>query len=80
MPVIFVLFDAGDKSALRPSGLRLGSPALTSRGLVEEDFRVVAEYIHRCELICVVQSSLIYVVILNNIVIGLFDFRHSVNC
>ncbi|KAF5899280.1 serine hydroxymethyltransferase, cytosolic-like, partial [Clarias magur] len=38
----------GDKSALRPSGLRLGSPALTSRGLVEEDFRVVAEYIHKC--------------------------------
>uniref|UniRef100_A0AAR2LRR7 Serine hydroxymethyltransferase n=1 Tax=Pygocentrus nattereri TaxID=42514 RepID=A0AAR2LRR7_PYGNA len=38
----------GDKSALRPSGLRLGSPALTSRGLVEEDFHIVAEFIHRC--------------------------------
>ncbi|XP_035384719.1 serine hydroxymethyltransferase, cytosolic isoform X1 [Electrophorus electricus] len=38
----------GDKSALRPSGLRLGSPALTSRGLVEEDFRQVAEFVHRC--------------------------------
>uniref|UniRef100_A0A3B3T9M1 Serine hydroxymethyltransferase n=1 Tax=Paramormyrops kingsleyae TaxID=1676925 RepID=A0A3B3T9M1_9TELE len=37
----------GDKSALRPSGLRLGSPALTSRGLLEEDFRKVAEFIHR---------------------------------
>uniref|UniRef100_A0A9J7Y530 Serine hydroxymethyltransferase n=1 Tax=Cyprinus carpio carpio TaxID=630221 RepID=A0A9J7Y530_CYPCA len=33
----------GDKSALRPSGLRLGSPALTSRGLLEDDFRKVAE-------------------------------------
>uniref|UniRef100_A0AAZ3RPQ3 Serine hydroxymethyltransferase n=1 Tax=Oncorhynchus tshawytscha TaxID=74940 RepID=A0AAZ3RPQ3_ONCTS len=37
----------GDKSALRPSGLRFGSPALTSRGMVEDDFRKVAEFIHR---------------------------------
>lgn len=43
--------NTGDKSALRPSGLRLGSPALTSRGLVEEDFRRVADFVHRCELI-----------------------------
>lgn len=27
----------GDKSALIPSGLRLGTPALTIRGLVEKD-------------------------------------------
>ncbi|XP_037081467.1 serine hydroxymethyltransferase, mitochondrial-like isoform X2 [Pollicipes pollicipes] len=33
----------GDKSALNPGGLRLGAPALTSRGLTESDFeRVVA--------------------------------------
>nr|XP_006213885.1 serine hydroxymethyltransferase, cytosolic isoform X1 [Vicugna pacos]XP_031541793.1 serine hydroxymethyltransferase, cytosolic isoform X1 [Vicugna pacos]XP_031541794.1 serine hydroxymethyltransferase, cytosolic isoform X1 [Vicugna pacos] len=37
----------GDKSALRPSGLRLGTPALTSRGLLEEDFRKVAQFIHK---------------------------------
>nr|XP_033770709.1 serine hydroxymethyltransferase, cytosolic isoform X1 [Geotrypetes seraphini]XP_033770710.1 serine hydroxymethyltransferase, cytosolic isoform X1 [Geotrypetes seraphini]XP_033770711.1 serine hydroxymethyltransferase, cytosolic isoform X1 [Geotrypetes seraphini] len=37
----------GDKSALRPSGLRLGTPALTSRGLKEDDFRRVANFIHR---------------------------------
>ncbi|XP_078723557.1 serine hydroxymethyltransferase, cytosolic [Lampetra fluviatilis] len=37
----------GDKSALRPSGLRLGSPALTSRGLMEQDFKVIADFIHR---------------------------------
>lgn len=39
----------GDKSALRPSGLRLGTPALTSRGLLEEDFQKVAHFIHRGE-------------------------------
>ncbi|KAJ0000752.1 hypothetical protein NQD34_005772 [Periophthalmus magnuspinnatus] len=34
-------------TALRPSGLRFGSPALTSRGLIEEDFKKVAEFIHK---------------------------------
>jgi len=40
----------GDKSALRPSGLRLGTPALTSRGLKEADIEKVAEFIHRGNL------------------------------
>ena len=31
----------GDKSAMNPSGIRLGTPALTTRGLMEEDFRQV---------------------------------------
>lgn len=31
----------GDKSPLNPSGIRLGSPAMTSRGLIEDDFREV---------------------------------------
>lgn len=35
----------GDVSALRPSGLRLGAPALTTRGFMEEDFVTVAKYI-----------------------------------
>ncbi|XP_061567395.1 serine hydroxymethyltransferase, cytosolic [Cololabis saira] len=49
----------GDKSALRPSGLRFGSPALTSRGLVEEDFKKVAHFIHRgIELTLEVQRSM----------------------
>ncbi|XP_054463850.1 serine hydroxymethyltransferase, cytosolic [Anoplopoma fimbria] len=49
----------GDKSALRPSGLRFGSPALTSRGMVEDDFKKVAEFIHRgIELTLEVQRSL----------------------
>jgi len=37
----------GDKSALRPSGLRLGTPALTSRGLTKSHMEKVADFIHR---------------------------------
>jgi len=36
----------GDKSALKPGGVRLGSPALTSRGLREADFEQVVDFIH----------------------------------
>jgi glycine hydroxymethyltransferase len=36
----------GDKSALRPSGLRIGTPAVTSRGLLEVDMGGVAQYIN----------------------------------
>lgn len=35
----------GDKSALNPSGIRLGTPALTTRGLVESDMDKVVNYI-----------------------------------
>lgn len=38
---------ATDKSALNPSGMRLGAPALTSRGFVEADFEHVVELIDR---------------------------------
>lgn len=37
----------GDKSALSPSGVRLGSPALTSRGFGQQDFQKVAGFIHK---------------------------------
>lgn len=36
----------GDKSALTPGGVRIGSPALTTRGLSENDFRKVADFLH----------------------------------
>ena len=36
----------GDVSALVPGGVRLGTPALTSRGFVEQDFEVVAGFLH----------------------------------
>ncbi|KAH7524795.1 hypothetical protein FEM48_Zijuj06G0157000 [Ziziphus jujuba var. spinosa] len=34
----------GDVSAMVPGGIRMGTPALTSRGFIEEDFLKVAEY------------------------------------
>lgn len=37
----------GDRSALVPGGIRMGSPALTSRGFIESDFEHVAEFVHR---------------------------------
>jgi len=35
----------GDKSAINPNGLRVGAPAMTSRGLMEKDFARVGEFI-----------------------------------
>lgn len=37
----------GDKSALTCSGIRLGTPALTTRGLVEKDIDKVVDFIHK---------------------------------
>ena len=37
----------GDRSALTPGGVRIGTPALTTRGLNEADFRKVAGFLHR---------------------------------
>jgi glycine hydroxymethyltransferase len=37
----------GDSSALVPGGIRIGTPALTSRGFTEEDFEKVAEFFDR---------------------------------
>ncbi|CAH6718853.1 serine hydroxymethyltransferase, cytosolic [[Candida] jaroonii] len=35
----------GDKSALVPGGIRIGAPAMTTRGLGEEDFKKIVHYI-----------------------------------
>jgi glycine hydroxymethyltransferase len=49
----------GDRSALTPCGLRIGTPAMTSRGFGEEDFKRVAEYIDTSIKLCKeVQASL----------------------
>jgi len=37
----------GDKSAMQPHGLRMGAPAMTSRGLVEKDFEEIAQFVDR---------------------------------
>ncbi|KAL0403653.1 UNVERIFIED_CONTAM: Serine hydroxymethyltransferase 4 [Sesamum radiatum] len=37
----------GDSSALAPGGVRIGTPAMTSRGLLEKDFEQIAEFLHR---------------------------------
>ncbi|KAF2402591.1 glycine hydroxymethyltransferase [Trichodelitschia bisporula] len=37
----------GDKSAMKPHGLRMGTPAMTTRGFQPEDFKRVADIVHR---------------------------------
>ncbi|KAA8525178.1 hypothetical protein F0562_006958 [Nyssa sinensis] len=36
----------GDKSALVPGGIRIGSPAMTTRGFTEKEFIATADFIH----------------------------------
>jgi glycine hydroxymethyltransferase len=36
----------GDRSAMSPGGVRIGTPALTTRGFVEADFQKVADLLH----------------------------------
>jgi len=43
----------GDTSALTPGGIRIGTPALTSRGFVEKDFTKVAQFFDRAVKIAV---------------------------
>merc|ERR1712241_1083637 len=38
----------GDASALSPGGVRVGTPAMTTRGCTTEDFRKIAEFLDRC--------------------------------
>eukprot|EP01038_Epipyxis_sp_PR26KG_P006962 gene6962-9517_t len=37
----------GDTSAVTPGGIRLGTPAMTTRGMVETDMRKIASFIHQ---------------------------------
>jgi len=49
----------GDKSAMRPSGMRLGTPALTSRGMDEADMEIVADLIDQGVILAAqIQKSL----------------------
>ena len=38
----------GDKSALSPNGVRIGTPAMTTRGAKEDDFRLIVGLIDEC--------------------------------
>jgi glycine hydroxymethyltransferase len=54
------LFDSvfGDASAMSPGGVRIGTPALTSRGLVESDFEVIAGFLDYAVKLCLrIQQS-----------------------
>ena len=42
----------GDKSALTPCGIRVGAPAMTTRGMGEEEFKRIAQYIDQAIKIC----------------------------
>lgn len=49
---------SGDKSALNPSGIRLGTPALTTRGFVEKDIDQVVEFIHKGNILIILSYRL----------------------
>lgn len=42
----------GDKSAINPGGVRIGTPALTTRGLKEDDFKQVGDFLVECFQLC----------------------------
>merc|ERR1711985_200387 len=42
----------GDVSALAPGGVRIGTPAMTTRGCTEADFIIIADFIDRTIQIC----------------------------
>jgi glycine hydroxymethyltransferase len=37
----------GDKSAMLPGGLRMGTPAMTTRGFKEAEFEIVCQFLDR---------------------------------
>lgn len=49
----------GDKSALVPGGIRIGSPAMTTRGLGEREFELIADIIHEGVQISLEAKSLV---------------------
>ncbi|KAG1673705.1 hypothetical protein FOA52_010574 [Chlamydomonas sp. UWO 241] len=42
----------GDVSALTPGGVRIGTPAMTSRGLKEDDFRTIGAFLLEVLVLC----------------------------
>jgi len=54
-----VLTIKGDKSALVPGGIRIGTPAMTTRGLGEKEFALIADLIHEGVQISLEAKSLV---------------------
>lgn len=44
--IYYILNTLGDKSAQVPGGIRIGSPAMTTRGFTEKEFIATADFIH----------------------------------
>ena len=42
----------GDTSATNPGGIRIGTCALTTRNLKEDDFKIVGDFINECVELC----------------------------
>ena len=49
----------GDKSALSPGGVRIGAPAMTTRGLKEADFEAVADTCHNMFYIFIFKETIL---------------------
>merc|ERR1712224_356777 len=48
----------GDASALSPGGVRIGSPAMTTRGCNEDDFRTIGSFLDRaCQIALAIQQE-----------------------
>merc|ERR1712032_57551 len=48
----------GDTSALAPGGIRMGAPAMTSRGFKEDDFAKIAEFFDRAvDITCALKDT-----------------------
>lgn len=43
----------GDKSAMVPGGVRIGTPAITTRGMLEKDMSQVADFLHQITNLCI---------------------------
>lgn len=64
---------AGDTSALSPSGVRLGTSALTSRGLKEEDFKQIVNFLDASVKIALnIQVIIIHLKLLSFLLIFFF--------
>lgn len=63
----------GDSSPMNPSGIRIGTPAMTTRGFVENDFDFIANSINEIvELILKIQKE-------NSLDIKLIDFMKNIS-